>query len=211
MIRIEKKTLAGYAFFAVLIGSTNFAKAAEYQIDSSHSEIGFKVKHLGISTVSGSFGTFNGSFSVDPKNIKGTSGKVVIDVNSINTANTKRDNHLKSPDFFDAQNFPTLKFESKEVRDINEKDSTCTLIGNFTLHGVTKEIALKVKGGGIVHDGYGGERAAFTATGRINRYDYGLKWNKALEAGALVVSQEVDLVLAFEGVRQLTPAAKPVK
>ena len=121
MIRIEKKTLAGYAFFAVLIGSTNFAKAAEYQIDSSHSEIGFKVKHLGISTVSGSFGTFNGSFSVDPKNIKGTSGKVVIDVNSINTANTKRDNHLKSPDFFDAQNFPTLKFESKEVRDIKKQ------------------------------------------------------------------------------------------
>jgi polyisoprenoid-binding protein YceI len=189
------------------------AAAAEYQIDTAHSEISFKVKHLGISTVTGKFEKFGGSFSVDPKNVKATKGAAEIDVNSISTSNAKRDGHLKSEDFFDVAKFPTIKFVSKEVKDINEKDSTATLIGDLTMRGVTKEIALKIKGGGVVNDGWGNERAAFTATGRLNRTDYGLKWNKALETGGMVVSPDVDLVLAFEGMRKLeAPAgAAPAK
>jgi polyisoprenoid-binding protein YceI len=140
-------------------------------------------------------------------------------VNSISTGNPKRDAHVKSEEFFDAAHFPEMKFVSKEVRDINEKDSTCTLIGDLTIRGTTKDVALKIKGGGIINDGWGNERAAFTANGKINRFDYGLKWNKTVEAGGLVVGQDVELNLAFEGVRKLpldakkasTAEAKPAK
>ena len=183
--------------------------AASYSVDTAHSDVGFKVRHMGISNVTGKFLKFGGTFDIDPKNIKATKGTLTIDVNSINTGNEKRDGHLKGEDFFDAAKHPEIKFVSKEVKDINEKDSTATLVGDLTMRGVTKPVSLKVKGGGIINDGWGNERAAFTATGKINRFDYGLKWNKALETGSMVVSQDVDLILAFEGVRPLTPAAMP--
>jgi polyisoprenoid-binding protein YceI len=190
------------------------ARAEIYTVDTAHTDIAFKVRHMGISNVTGKFQKFGGSFDVDPKNIKATKGSLTIDVNSISTANEKRDGHLKGEDFFDAAHHPEIKFVSKEVKDVNEKDSTATLVGDLTMRGVTKEIALKIKGGGIIKDGWGNERAAFTASGKINRFDFGLKWNKAVEAGSLVVSNEVDLMLAFEGVRPLAAAAgeaKPAK
>ena len=199
--------LGSLLILVLMVGSI---QAAEYQIDSAHSTILFKVKHLGISTVTGKFEKFGGSFSVDPGNIKATKGTASIDVGSITTSNAKRDGHLKSNDFFDVEHFPAIKFLSKEVRDINEKDSTCTLIGDLTMRGTTKEIALHVKGGGIMKDGWGNERAAFTANGSINRIDFGLKWNKLVETGAMVVAPEVQLVLEFEGVRKLeAPSAVP--
>jgi len=202
-------------FGALLLASAlaGTAAAETYNVDVPHTDITFKVRHMGISNVTGKFEKFSGSFDVDPKNVKATKGTLTIDVNSINTSNGKRDGHLKSEDFFDAAHFPEMKFVSKEVRDVKEADSTCTLIGDFTIRGMTKEIALKIKGGGIINDGMGNERAAFTATGRINRFDYGLKWNKAVEAGGLVVGQDVDLVLAFEGVHKLpgAPEAKSDK
>ncbi len=213
MKSFAKVGLASWVFSA-LIGN---AVAATYSLDTTHSEVTFKVRHLGISTVSGKFEKFGGSFDLDPKNVKATKGSATIDVGSINTSNVKRDGHLKSEDFFDVAHFPEIKFVSKEVKDVNEADTTCTLVGDFTMHGITKEIALKVKGGGIIKDGWGNERAAFTATGRINRFDFGLKWSKALETGGLVVAQDVDLDLAFEGVRKLAApdtkpaAAKPAK
>jgi polyisoprenoid-binding protein YceI len=184
------------------------AAAETYSVDTAHTDITFKVRHMGISNVTGKFERFGGTFTVDPKNVKATTGNLTIDVNSINTGNAKRDGHLKSEEFFDAAHYPEIKFASKEVRDINEKDSTCTLIGDLTIRGTTKEVALKVKGGGIMNDGWGNERAAFTATGKINRFDYGLKWNKTVETGNLVVGQDVELNLAFEGVRKLTPDAQ---
>ncbi|MDQ3002893.1 MAG: YceI family protein [Fibrobacterota bacterium] len=186
------------------------AHGETYSIDTSHSDITFKVRHMGISNVTGKFEKFGGTFQVDPKNIKATKGTMTLDVNSINTSNAKRDGHLKSDDFFDAANHPQIKFVSKEVKDVNDKDSSATLVGDLTIRGITKPIFLKIKGGGIIKDGWGNERAAFTANGKINRFDYGLKWNKAIEAGSLVVAPEVDLILAFEGIRPLAPAS-PVK
>ena len=183
--------------------------AVPFSVDTAHTDITFKVRHMGISNVTGKFEKFGGTFEVDPKNVKATKGGLTIDVNSINTGNAKRDGHLKGEDFFDAAKHPEIKFVSKEVKDVNEKDSTATLIGDLTIRGITKPVSLKIKGGGIINDGWGNERAAFTATGKINRFDYGLKWNKALETGSMIVSQEVDLILAFEGVRPLTPAATP--
>ena len=184
------------------------AAAETYNIDTAHTDITFKVRHMGISNVTGKFEKFGGSFTLDPKNVKATTGTLTIDVNSISTGNAKRDGHLKSEEFFDVAHFPEMKFVSKEVRDINEKDSTCTLVGDLTIRGTTKDVALKIKGGGIINDGWGNERAAFTATGKINRFDYGLKWNKTVETGGLVVGPEVELNLAFEGVRKLAPDAQ---
>jgi polyisoprenoid-binding protein YceI len=185
------------------------ARAETYNVDTSHSDITFKVRHMGISTISGRFEKFGGTFDVDPKNIKATKGNLTIDASSINTGNAKRDGHLKGADFFDVAKYPEIKFASKEVKDINMKDSTATLVGDLTMHGITKEISLKIKGGGIMVDPWKNERAAFAATGKIDRYDFGLKYNSAMETGGVVVSQEVELVLAFEGVRQLpAPAAK---
>ncbi|HEX2612331.1 MAG TPA: YceI family protein [Fibrobacteria bacterium] len=203
------------ALAALLVGAASIqtARAAEYQIDASHSDVLFKVKHMGISTVTGSFGEITGSFNVDPKNVAATTGSAVIKVASINTNNVKRDNHLKSDDFFNAEQYPEIKFVSKAVKNVNMADSTADLVGDLTIRDVTKEIVLKVKGAGILaKDPWGNERAAFTARGTVNRFDYNLKWNAALEAGGFVVAPEVELVLAFEGVRPAAaPAAAPAK
>jgi len=185
----------------VLLAGWMNANATEYQIDPAHSEVSFKVKHLTISTVTGSFSDVSGSFDVDLKNLAATKGSAVIKVASITTNNVKRDTHLKSNDFFNADSFPEIKFVSKSVTNVNMADTTCDLTGDLTIRDVTKEITLKVKGTGILaNDGWGNERAAFSATGRINRFDYNLKWNKAIETGGLVVAPDVDLVLSFEGV-----------
>ena len=193
-----------FAATALLAGVLT-ANAAEYTIDAPHSDVLFKVKHMGISTVTGSFGEFSGSFDVDPKNVGKTTGSLVIKTASVNTNNAKRDGHLKSDDFFNAEKYPEIKFVSKSVRNINMADSTADLVGDLTIRDVTREIVLKVKGTGILaRDPWGNERAAFTATGRINRFDYNLKWSALIESGGMVVAPDVDLVLSFEGVR---PAA----
>ncbi len=201
------------ALAVLLLGAASFhtAHAAEYQIDAAHSDVTFKVKHMGISTVTGSFGEFSGSFNVDPKNVSATTGSAVIKTASINTNNARRDNHLKSDDFFNAEQFPEIKFVSKAVRNVNMADSTADLVGDLTIRDVTKEVVLKVKGTGILaKDPWGNERAAFRATGTINRFDYNLKWNNLIEGGGFVVAPEVELELAFQGVRPApaTPAKK---
>ena len=207
------KKFSGFAAAALLLGALS-ANAAEYTIDGAHSDVLFKVKHMGISTVTGSFGEFSGSFDVDPKNVGKTTGSLTIKTASVNTNNAKRDGHLKSDDFFNAEQYPEIRFKSKAVRNINMADSTADLVGDLTIRDVTKEIVLKVKGTGILaKDPWGMERAAFTATGRINRFDYNLKWNSLIESGGMVVAPDVDLVLAFEGVRPAAtaPAAAPAK
>ena len=189
------------------------ANAAEYQADVAHSELLFKVRHMGINTVTGRFDNFQARFDVDPQHIENTKGTATIDVKSINTNNAKRDNHLRSDDFFNAEQYPQIKFASKSVKNVNMADSTCDLVGDLTIRDVTKEIVLKIKGGGIIHDDWGNERAAFTAKGIINRFDFNLKWNKMIEAGGLVVGPDVQLELTFEGVRPIGDKAseKPKK
>jgi len=191
-----------------LAGLFSSAMAAEYQIDPAHSEIVFRVKHMGISTVTGRFDKVEGSFDVDPKKLAATKGTAKIEVASINTNNEKRDGHLKGPDFFDAAKFPQITYTGKSVRKINMADTTCELVGDLTMHGVTKEIVLKVKGSGIIIDPWGNERAAFHAEGKIDRQEFGLKWSNLVEStGSLVVGNEVSLDLSFEGVRPAPAAA----
>ena len=187
-----------------LIGATLLyasAFAADYTIDPSHSQVLFKIKHLGISTVTGRFETFEGTFSYDSAKLADSKASVTIAADSINTNSEKRDAHLKSPDFFDVATFPQLTFVAKSTEAV---DATHFLVnGDLTIHGVTKPVVLDAELGGTVKDPWGMERAAFTASTKINRKDFGLTWNKALETGGFVVGDEVKIELEVEGIKQV--------
>jgi polyisoprenoid-binding protein YceI len=175
------------------------AHAADYAIDPSHSSVAFKVKHLAISSVPGKFGDFKGNFSFDPKNIEASKASAEISAGSINTGESKRDDHLKSPDFLDAGKYGTLSFASSKIEKLS--DSEFNAHGDLTIHGVTRPVVLRVTYGGSATDPWGKERAAFVATTKISRKDFGLTWSKVLETGALVVGDTVDITLEVEGVK----------
>jgi polyisoprenoid-binding protein YceI len=175
------------------------SQAVDYAIDPSHSSVGFKVRHLAISSVPGKFGDFKGTFSFDPHNISASKAEAQIVAGSINTGETKRDDHLKSGDFLDAGKFTAITFKSNKVEKVSDADFNAH--GDLTIHGVTRPVTLHVTYGGSATDPWGKERAAFQATTKINRKDFGLTWNKALETGGLVVGEEVDITLEVEGVK----------
>ncbi len=167
--------------------------AGTYNVDKSHSNIGFKVKHLMISNVTGKFDTFTGTIEYDEKTntVTGLSGNIIVD--SINTANKKRDDHLKSPDFFDAKNHPNLTFKLDTIKDDKA-------YGVLTMRGVSKNVALDIELNGTVTDPWGNKRVGLELEGKVNRTDYGLNWNKALEAGGIVVGEKVKLLIELEGI-----------
>jgi polyisoprenoid-binding protein YceI len=167
--------------------------AGTYNVDASHSNVGFKVKHMMISNVVGKFDTFNGSFEYDEKTktLKSLVGE--IDVNSINTENAKRDAHLKESDFFAAKEFNNIKFVLSKVEDDKA-------YGKLTLRGVTKEVVLDLENNGTVKDPWGNTRVGLALSGKINRIDYGLKYNTVLEAGGVAVDEIVKLDIQLEGI-----------
>jgi polyisoprenoid-binding protein YceI len=155
-------------------------------IDSAHSEIGFKVKHLMISTVKGNFTTYGGSIQEDGSLF------VSMNVNSINTGNVDRDNHLKSEDFFNSEEFPTIQFGGKISEDMT------TITGDITIKGITKEITLDTEYNGVSVDPWGNTKHGWEITGSINRNDFGLVWNAPLETGGVLVSEEVKLSMDIQ-------------
>lgn len=169
-------------------------------IDPTHSEVQFKVKHLVISTVTGSFKSFEGSLQTEGDSFDGASIQFTADVNSIDTNMEQRDGHLKSADFFDAENFPTLSFVSTSF--VQKGDEDFTLTGDLTLRGVTKSVTLAVNYGGQMVDFYGNTKAGFELTGKINRKDFGLNWGAVTEAGGVVVSDEVKLHFNIQVAKQ---------
>lgn len=183
---------------AVVLSGPAFSAA--YDIDASHSSVMFKVKHLAISTVTGRFDKFSGTFHYDPKDTGAWKVEAKIEAASINTGIDKRDDHLRSADFFAVDTHAELAFVSKEVMDI--QDDRFKVSGDLTLHGVTKSVVLNVEVGGTVKDPWGNERAAFTAETKINRKDFGLTWSKALETGGLVVGEDVKIILEIEGIQK---------
>lgn len=172
----------------------------KWNLDPTHSEIGFKVKHMMITNVSGSFGKFDAQ--VETNDLDFTTAKIefTADIDSITTSNTDRDNHLKSPDFFDAANYPQLKFVSTKFE--KKDDENYVLQGDLTIRDVTKPVKFNVEFGGIGKDPWGNEKAGFTITGKINRTDYKLNWNAALETGGVLVSEEVKLQAEIQLVKQ---------
>jgi len=179
---------------------TSSAWAAEYEIDPSHSSVGFKVKHLAISSVPGKFAEFKGTFSFDPENVEASKADASITATSIDTGDKKRDDHLRGGDFLDTTAHPTISFKSSKVEKLS--DSEFKAHGDLSIHGVTKPVVLDVTFGGAVKDPWGKERAAFVATTKINRKDFGLTWSKVLETGGLVVGDDVAITLEVEGVKK---------
>lgn len=172
-----------------------------WSIDATHAEVGFAVRHLMISTVRGRFGGVSGTVSFDAQNPAASKVDVTIDANSIDTRQEQRDAHLRSPDFLDVAQFPTLHFVSKKVEgDLN---GDFTLSGDLTIRGVTKPITLEATAEGRGRDPWGNERAGFSAKGKFDRSEFGLTWNQALEAGGVVVGDEVKISIDVELVRPL--------
>jgi polyisoprenoid-binding protein YceI len=162
----------------------------KWSIDPVHSEISFKVKHLMITNVKGSFKIFNASIYTTEKDFTTAGIDIWIDAASITTGDTKRDDHLRGADFFDVQNHKQITFTSETIGKPDLKGNQ-EVWGELTMKGVTKNIKLRVRFGGIINDPWGNERAGFTVTGKICRNDWGLTWNAAIEAGGLMVSEEV--------------------
>ena len=171
-----------------------------YKIDPMHSEIKFKVKHLMITNVTGDFTSFDATMESEKEDFSDAKITFEADVNSINTNQAQRDEHLKSADFFDAEQYPKLSFVSKQLKHVDGSDYK--LIGDLTLRGVTKEVTLDVEFGGTMLDFYGQHKAGFEINGKISRSDFNLKWSATTEAGGIVLSDEVKLHIAVQMVEQ---------
>lgn len=172
------------------------ACAETYVIDADHSAVTFRIKHL-ISKVPGRFTKFSGEFNYDPKDSKGWSANAEIDASSIDTNNEKRDKHLRSSDFFDVEKCPKITFKSTGVKDV--KGDKGKLLGELTMHCVTKPVELDLEIGGVMKDPWGNQKAGAIATGKLNRKDFGIEWNKALDSGGLLLGNDVEITLEIEG------------
>ena len=175
-----------------------------YHLDPSHTTVGFSVKHMVISNVQGRFNTFNGHFMMDEKE-RLTHVKATVKVDSVNTENKKRDDHLRSPDFFDVKKFPDMTFTSTKVR---RSGKNYTVKGDLTIKGVTRKLTLKGKLLGVIKDPRGKTRAGFHAEGKFNRKDFGINFNKLLDNGGLVVDNIVNISLDVEGIK-MKPKKNP--
>lgn len=177
-----------------------------WQIDTSHSDIQFSVRHMMISKVRGRFENFSGTVNFDESNPTNTTVEIAVDLNSINTRDEKRDGHLRSADFFDVENYPTMTFVSKKVEQTDEFNGR--LIGDLTIRGVTHEVALDVQYSGTAKSPWGTVSAGFSAKGKVNRKEFGLNWNAALETGGVLVGEDVEIAIELEIVKQ--PEAEAV-
>ncbi len=170
-----------------------------WNIDPMHSEVQFKVKHLVISTVTGNFNKFSATLDTVGDGFEGADVHFDADIASISTNNEQRDSHLQSADFFDAASFPQLTFASTAFRKISEEAYEVT--GDLTIRGTTRSITLQAEYGGTTVDPYGQTKAGFEAVGKISRKEFGLTWNATTEAGGVVVSDEVKLILNVQFIK----------
>lgn len=167
-----------------------------WQIDPSHSHITFTVRHMMISKVRGRFEAFSGSVNFDEANPANTTVNIEVDLTSVNTRDEKRDGHLKSPDFFDVEKYPTMTFLSNRVEQIDAHNGR--LYGNLTIKGISKEIVLEVTYAGTAKSPWGIVSAGFSARGAVNRKEWGLNWNQALETGGVLVGDEINIEIELE-------------
>jgi polyisoprenoid-binding protein YceI len=182
------------------------ALADNYQIDPAHSNATFAVKHMMVSTVRGEFTKITGKVTLDEKDLTKSTLEATIDASTVNTREPKRDAHLKSPDFFDVAKFPTLSFKSNKVTKAGDK---VKIAGDLTMHGVTKPVTFEATTPSKeMKDPWGNTRVAATATTKINRKDYGLNWNKALEAGGVLVGEEIAIEVNLELVKKADKKAE---
>ena len=186
-----RQKIQGLIMFVALLTTSVVFAADTYTIDPAHTSFNFTVKHMMISNVPGGFDKFSGQIIYDPKDLASSSANVSIDVNSINTKIDKRDAHLKSPAFFDADKFPSITF-------VSTKFTPTEITGNLTMKGVTKEVTIPVTIAGPVKTMMGGEAIGITGSTTVNRQDYGINWNKTLDQGGLAVSNDVTITISIE-------------
>jgi polyisoprenoid-binding protein YceI len=178
-----------------------------WNIDRSHTHVDFAVRHLMISTVRGRFSDVNGTVRVPDGDFSRAEIEARIGVDSIDTREPKRDAHLKSPDFFDAAQFPTIEFRSRRIEPVSNRPDRYAVVGDLTIHGVVREVTLTATAEGRTRDPWGGERTGFSLEGRINRTDFGLTWNQLLESGGVLVGEEVKISIDAELVANAQEAA----
>ena len=179
--------------------SSSLASAASYNLDSDHTAVSFRIRHL-LSYVRGTFDKFEGKFDFDPDKPETWKASATIQTDSINTRVAQRDKHLRSKDFFDAEKFPTLTFKSTKVTDVTPESAKVE--GLLSIHGVEKPVVMDVEIHGVAKDPWGNIRAGFTATTKVNRKDFGLNWNEVLETGKFLVGDEVEITIEVEGIQQ---------
>lgn len=183
-------------------------RADTYDIDSAHSQVGFRVKHL-VGKVPGRFTKFSGTIDFTPGKPETWKVDAKIDPASINTDNEKRDGHLKSADFFDVEKYPEMSFKSTKVSDV--KGDSAKLAGDLTMHGVTKPVVLDLEIGGTTKDPWGNAKAGFSAKGKLNRKDWGIVWNKALDNGGLMLGEDIEISIDVEAQAAKGDAKKDAK
>lgn len=192
-----QRALNTTAFFILFLLATSRLWAATYNIDKDHSSVTFKIKHL-FSYVQGTFKEFEGTFDYDPEKPETWKAEAVIQAASIDTNVPARDKHLRSKDFFEVETYPTITFKSTDVSDVTATGAK--LNGILTLHGVEKPVTFDVEIHGVVKDPWGNTVAGFTGTTKVNRKDFGLAWNKAMETGQLLVGEEVIITVEVAGI-----------
>lgn len=176
------------------------ATITKWSIDPMHSEVQFKVKHLVISTVSGFFKSFEGSLETEGDDFENADITFALNIDSIDTNQTQRDEHLKSAEFFDAAQYPQITFKSTSFTKTG--DDEYKLVGDLTIKGVTKQVTLAAEFGGSTDDFYGNTKAGFEVTGKINRKDFGLTWDGITEAGSIVIGEDIKLLINIQFAKQ---------
>jgi len=188
-------------YICSIINHKKIMATSKWVLDPMHSEVQFKVKHLVISTVSGFFKSFEGSLETDNEDFSDAKIDFSLDIDSIDTNQSQRDEHLKSPEFFDAATYPKITFKSTSFTKTDEEDEY-KLAGDLTIKGITKPVTLDVEFGGAAADFYGNTKAGFEISGKINRKDFGLTWSGVTEAGAVVVGEDIKLLINVQFAKQ---------
>jgi polyisoprenoid-binding protein YceI len=187
--------------FTIFFTFPALSQAATWQIDPDHSSFQFKVRHLMVSNVKGDFTKVKGAVTMDDNDVSNLNVEVTIDAASVNTGHAKRDEHLRAADFFDVAKYPTITFVSKKV--MKDGSDRLKVAGDLTMHGVTREVTVNVEGPTQqVKDPWGNFRRGATGTAKINRKDFGLTWNRALETGGVVVGEDVDIFVEIELIKK---------
>jgi polyisoprenoid-binding protein YceI len=189
------KRLFTLTALAMFIAATGFAQAAKWTVDKGHSNVKFSVTHMVVSDMEGTFKIFDGSLVTTKPDFSDAKVSFTVEVASVNTDNEKRDGHLKSDDFFNAEKFPQMKFESTSMKPLG--NNKYEMRGNLTIRDVTKPVVFQVTHGGVLNTSRGA-KAGFKATTTIDRFDYNLKWDRATETGGLVVGKEVTITVNVE-------------
>jgi polyisoprenoid-binding protein YceI len=193
----RRSAASGATLLVGLVMMAGGALATSYTVDRAHSSVEFKVRHMAISKVRGSFSDFDATFTYVTGEPQSWQARATIQAASIDTGVERRDDHLRSAEFLEVDKYPTIEFTTSQVVPV---DGGYLMKGELTMHGVTRPVELQLEPYGVITDPRGRQRAGFSATGKIDRKDYGLTWNKILEGGGLLVGDEVEITIEMEGV-----------